>query len=709
MEQTTGKASHIKAVIFATLGNIIWGFGFLFTKVGLSAVSDPNIMLSHRFLISTLVMLLMMLVGKQRISFKGKNWKPIALLLAMQLSYYMFESYAILYTNSTVAGLVLAVVPVVTIATGALFLKVYPTKRQALFCILPVAGVIIISVSGKELGMSEPILGILFLLLTMLSSAIYKTANRKAAVEFTPFERTFTVLSASAVVFTVIALRSCGWSMKEFVAPFRQPSYTASVLALSVLGSIVANLLVNYAMSRMSVFKVSSFGSLSTLCAGVAGILFLHEPLTVSLVVGGVLILVGIRIITQPADGRRSAKKGSRLKTFSCRAFQAALKLGNYFMGYRMPKYLEGAGAISRLGAFLREKKLNDVLVVTGSGMVRRGQVQPLLDGFEREGIRYTVKAFERTDPTTDDVEEGYRAFREAGCKTIVALGGGSRIDCAKGIAAKAAHPKRPVAKLQGLLKVLRPVPTLIAIPTTAGAGSETTVAAVITDPATHRKASINDPFLIPKYAVLDPELTASLPPYTTATTGMDALAHAVEAFTNRTYNTKLENKLALEAVQLICEALPLAFENGSDLQARQKMQLGAFYAGRAFTRGCVGYVHAIGHTLGGLYGVAHGEAMAALLPKVMTAYGSAVYERLARLAEACAMEGSTDEEKAKAFIAWLESMNEKMGIPTHFPQIREEDIPQMAAWADKEANPLYPVPVIWTKTDLESFIANMK
>ena len=300
MKLAAGKADQIKAVVFAALGNIIWGFSFLFSKVGLSVVSDPNIMLSHRFLISTLVMMGMMLVGKQRISFKGKNWKPIALLLAMQLGYYMCESYAILYTNSTVAGLVLAVVPVVTIATGALFLKEYPTKRQALFCIMPVAGVIIISVSGKELGMSKPLLGILFLALTLLTSAIYKTANRKAAEEFSPFERTFSVLSISAVVFTVIALQSCGWSVKEFVAPFRRLDYTASVLTLSVLCSIVANLLVNYALSRMSVFKVSSFGSLSTLCAGVAGILFLHEPITASLVVGGVLILVGIRMITQP-------------------------------------------------------------------------------------------------------------------------------------------------------------------------------------------------------------------------------------------------------------------------------------------------------------------------------------------------------------------------------------------------------------------------
>lgn len=388
-----------------------------------------------------------------------------------------------------------------------------------------------------------------------------------------------------------------------------------------------------------------------------------------------------------------------------CRTFQAVLKVGNYFMGYRMPKYIEGPGKIAELGAFLKEKNLNDVLVVTGSGMVRRGQVKPMLDGFDATGIRYTLQTYDTTDPTSDDVEAGYKAFKENGCKTIVALGGGSRIDCAKGIAAKAVHPRKKVSQLQGLLKVHWPIPTFVAIPTTAGAGSETTVAAVITDSATHRKAAINDPFLIPKYAVLDPELTTGLPPYTTATTGMDALAHAVEAYTNHTYNTKLENRLAKEAVKLIHDNILIAFEDGKNLEARQNMQRGAFYAGRAFTRGCVGYVHAIGHTLGGLYGVAHGLAMAVLLPHVMKEFGGAAHKRLAELADVCGIDGRNDAEKANNFIRWIEETNAKMGLPDGFNVIKDEDIPQMIAWARKEANPLYPVPVVWGEKDFRRVI----
>ena len=398
-----------------------------------------------------------------------------------------------------------------------------------------------------------------------------------------------------------------------------------------------------------------------------------------------------------------------KLEVIWCRTFQTVLKIGNYFLSYRMPEYLEGPGKIGELGAFLKEKGINDVLVVTGSGMVRRGQVQPMLDGFDANGIRYTLQTYSTTDPTSDDVEAGYKTYRENGCKSIVALGGGSRIDCAKGIAAKAVHPKKTVAQLQGLLKVHWPIPPFVAIPTTAGAGSETTVAAVITDSATHRKAAINDPFLIPKYAVLDPELTVGLPPYTTATTGMDALAHAVEAYTNKTYNTKLENKLAKEAVRLIHDNILKAYEDGSDLEARQNMQRGAFYAGRAFTRGCVGYVHAIGHTLGGLYGIAHGLAMAVLLPHVMKAFGASAHKRLAELADACGMVGANEAEKANAFIRWIEETNEKMGLPDKFDVVKDEDIDQMITWARKEANPLYPVPVVWGRADFRKLIESVR
>lgn len=293
------KGNMAKAVTCAALGNILWGFSFLFTKVGLSVAPNPNVMLAHRFTISALIMAIPILLGKEKISFKGKNWRPILLLLLMQSCYFLFETYGIVYTNSIIAGLVLAVVPVVTIGTGALFLKEYPTRRQALFCIMPVAGVIIMTVSGKELGVVTPI-GIVCLLLTMLVSAVFKTANRKAALEFSAYERTFLVLVNSALVFSLVGMGSVGWDVMSFAAPLLQWKYLVCVASLGMLCSIAANLLVNYSAGHMSVFKLSSFGSLSTLCTMLAGVAFLKEPISVSLVAGAILILVGIRQVTKP-------------------------------------------------------------------------------------------------------------------------------------------------------------------------------------------------------------------------------------------------------------------------------------------------------------------------------------------------------------------------------------------------------------------------
>ena len=398
-----------------------------------------------------------------------------------------------------------------------------------------------------------------------------------------------------------------------------------------------------------------------------------------------------------------------KLEVLWCRTFQSVLKIGNYFMGYRMPKYLEGPGTVRRLGAFLKEKGINDVLVVTDCGLMRLGLPNAMLEALTEAGVRYTCFSDLGPNPTSDDVERGFALYRERGCRAVVAFGGGSPMDCAKAICAKIAHPNRTVAQLQGILRVLKPIVPLIAIPTTAGTGSETTLAAVITDSATHRKASINDPFLIPRYAILDPELTVGLPPHITAATGMDALAHAVESYTNQTYNTKLENRLAKEAVRLIYDNVLRVYRDGGDLEARQNMQRGAFYAGRAFTRGCVGYVHAIGHTLGGLYGVAHGFAMAVLLPHVMRQFGASAHQRLAELADACGMVGENDAQKANAFIRWIEETNAAMGLPDKLDMIRSEDIEQMIDWAKKEATPLYPVPTVWSRRDFRRVIESVR
>ncbi len=392
-----------------------------------------------------------------------------------------------------------------------------------------------------------------------------------------------------------------------------------------------------------------------------------------------------------------------------CRTFQAGMKVSSYFLGYRTPEYISGPGSVKKLPKMIRDKGIYKVLLVTDQSLLKLGLPDGLMQAMDEARLEYVIFADIQPNPTDENVEAGYKVFKDNYCQAIVAFGGGSPIDCAKGIAAKNAHPNKTVSQLQGLLQVHKRIVPFWAVPTTAGTGSETTLAAVITEAKTHHKASINDPSILPRYAVLDPELTVGLPKKITATTGMDALCHAVEAYTNQTYNTKEENDRAKEAVRLIHEYLLKAYEDGSDLEAREQMQIAAFNAGRAFTRGCVGYVHAVGHTLGGLYGVPHGLAMSVILPHVMRQFGPAVYDRLAELADVCGMEGEDNRAKAEAFISWIEDMKRKMDIPEGFDCIKDEDIDQIIKWADAEANPLYPVPVIWQYEDFRKLIDTLR
>ncbi len=396
------------------------------------------------------------------------------------------------------------------------------------------------------------------------------------------------------------------------------------------------------------------------------------------------------------------------MKTLFCRIFQFFMKIGYTLLPVRTPEVIAGDGCVLALAEPLRKRGVTHPLVVTDGGLSKLGLPDGMVDSLQKAGLTVTVYDGVQPNPTDADVEDGVRLYRESGCDGLIAFGGGSPMDCAKAIGARLVRPQRPIAKLQGLFRVLHRLPPFFAVPTTAGTGSETTLAAVITDSATHHKASINDPSLIPHVAVLDASLTLGLPPAVTAATGMDALCHAVEAYTNHTYCTQVENRMAKEAVRLIHQFLLRAYQDGSDREARQQMQRAAFCAGRAFTRGCVGNVHAAGHTLSALYGIAHGQAMAALLPRVLRMYGPKVHRRLAQLADECGFSG-TDAQKAEAFIVWIEDMNRQMNLPAAFPAIQEKDIPQMIAWAQAEANPIYPVPAVWGDEEFTALLRSMR
>lgn len=390
------------------------------------------------------------------------------------------------------------------------------------------------------------------------------------------------------------------------------------------------------------------------------------------------------------------------IKKIYCRTFQTAFKIALPVLPYRKPTIIK---SIKNIPEVLLKKKCKNVLIITDSGITALGLTKSLEATLLENGISYTLYDETVANPTTVNVANAVNLYHQHDCSAIIGFGGGSSMDCAKAVGACIARPHTSLAKMKGILKVRRRLPLLIAIPTTAGTGSETTLAAVITDAETRHKYAINDFPLIPKYAVLDPKVTRSLPPFITATTGMDALTHAVEAYIGNS-TTPGTRKDALMAVALIFRNLDDAYEDGSNLEARANMLKASYYAGCAFTKSYVGYVHAVAHSLGGEYNVPHGLANAILLPFVLEAYGPAVHQKLSELAVAAGLsdENTPKEESAGRFIDAIKAMKKRFKIDDTISDIREEDIPKLAHYADKEANPLYPVPVLMNAKELESF-----
>jgi alcohol dehydrogenase class IV len=390
------------------------------------------------------------------------------------------------------------------------------------------------------------------------------------------------------------------------------------------------------------------------------------------------------------------------LRKIYCRAFQKAFHIAIPFLPYRKPKI---AGSVKELPEIIMRHKCTHVLIITDGGIMKLGLTRRLEKALKEAGIPYTIYDKTIANPTTVNVREALELYHKEGCDAIIGFGGGSSMDCAKAVGACAVKPNQSLAQMKGILKVHKKLPLLMAVPTTAGTGSETTLAAVITDADTRYKYAINDFPLIPRYAVLDPKVTLSLPPFITATTGMDALTHAVEAYigNSTTIDTRRD---ALKAVKLIFENIDIAYEHGDNIQARRNMLHASFYAGCAFTKSYVGYVHAVAHSLGGQYNVPHGLANAILLPLVLREYGSCIDKKLHRLAIAAGLadKNTPDHEAAELFIRAIEEMKERFEIVNIVKEIQETDIPKLAHYADKEANPLYPVPKLMDASELEKF-----
>ena len=372
------------------------------------------------------------------------------------------------------------------------------------------------------------------------------------------------------------------------------------------------------------------------------------------------------------------------------------------FLPYKPPVVLN---KIEDISVELINLKKNTVMLVSDKMVRSIGLTKSLEKSLVNNGINLVIFDSVCPNPTSDNVETGVNLYNQNKCDSIIAFGGGSPIDCAKAIAARIVRPKKSIKQLKGILKVGRKLPTLFTVPTTAGTGSETTITSVISDSITHEKYTINDFKLVPNYAVLDPVVTYTLPKHLTSTTGLDALTHAVEAYIGKS-TSRTTRKQAIEAIKLIFENLETAYNEPTNYEARKNMLIASNIAGKAFSMSYVGYIHAVAHTLGGKYNVPHGLANSILLPIFLKDYGRAIYKKIYQIAVGIGMveKNTSHKEAFDVFMNRLDDLLVRLDIPKTIKGIKEEDIPFMAVTAAKEANHIYPVPIMKSAKELEKY-----
>ena len=375
---------------------------------------------------------------------------------------------------------------------------------------------------------------------------------------------------------------------------------------------------------------------------------------------------------------------------------------------YMQPRMIKGEHALLDLVDVLKEKHLTHYMIVTTPGFIKRGTLQSFFEALTQNDIQYSIFHDVKPDPEISDVEKLKEMFIKDGCQALIAIGGGSAIDCSKAALACVPMKNLDVKTILHTGRVSKQLPLLIAVPTTAGTGSEVTAGAVITDPIKKRKYALSHLFLIPKYAVLDASLLTSLPAKMTAYSGMDALTHAIEAYIN-CFNNRKTNEYALCAIKSIFQYLVPSFEDGLNMQYRLELLEASYNAGVAISNNYVGYVHAIAHGIGGMYHLQHGMINAIILPIVLEEYGGAVVGKLAKIADVVGITGATDQDKSKQFIQKLKELNHIFSIPTSISEIQNEDIHYLATGAEKEGNPTYPTPVTWNVAQFEKVIRKIK
>jgi len=381
------------------------------------------------------------------------------------------------------------------------------------------------------------------------------------------------------------------------------------------------------------------------------------------------------------------------IKVAFYKMLMAGLKLAVKFIPQPQPVIFSGQNSSLELTQFMIEHDFKRVLIVTDKVLNQLGIADDICQLLKQHDVEVVFYDQVTPDPCDVIVENGVKVAKEHHCDVVLGLGGGSSLDAAKMIAVLAKSTKS-VSDVAGLLKIKQHGLPLFLLPTTSGTGSEVTMAAVITDSINEEKSLVISPKIMPLATALDAKLMQGMPAKITADTGFDALTHAVEAYLS-THANEQTNRYALIAIKLIFKQLPVAYQQGDNLEARQSLALASCYAGLAFTKAGLGYVHAISHQIGAKYHLPHGMTNAAVLPLVLTFTASASEQRLATLAKEIGLvtTGLTKTEMADLFIQAVKSLQEELAIESTLPTIVSEDVNALAKAALKEAHYLYPVP----------------
>jgi alcohol dehydrogenase class IV len=388
------------------------------------------------------------------------------------------------------------------------------------------------------------------------------------------------------------------------------------------------------------------------------------------------------------------------IKIAYARTFQFFLRIASKIVRFPIPMTKERLEDIPTL---LNSNGLKCPILIVSNTVSKGKRYESFIKMLEANQIKYIPYIGIASDPTFKTIEVLAGFYKAHECDSIIAIGGGSVIDAAKAMGVLVSNKYKNLSRFKGVLKVKKKLPYFIAVHTTAGTGSEASIASVVTNEETKDKFAISDGKLVPNVAILDDSLLKGLPSELVATTGMDAFTHAIESYMNHAGNKK-SKEYAKKSLYLIKNHLYEFYSDRENDIARHNMLYASFYAAISFTRSYVGYVHALAHAIGGVYHKPHGYLIAILLPYVLEAYGKKANKALAKASIEMGIGSNTSsrEENALSLISWIRELNQKMGIPNSLDNlINEKDYLPLAEHASIEANPWYPVPKELDKNEL--------